>query len=405
MVKIRGTIGNDILKGTVGNDEILGLAADDRLQGLSGNDRLDGGDGADLLKGGFGNDTLDGGKGDDTLSGGEGADLLKGGAGNDLLDGGKGADQLTGGLGDDTYIVDNVGDRLRERREEGIDIVQSSISFQLTANLENLTLIGSDALDASGNRINNTLTGNGANNVLKGLSGSDRLFGDAGDDVLDGGLDDDIMSGGAGSDRYIVDSQGDSIMESVSQGIDAVEAAVDFVLGANFENLTLIGTALSGTGNELSNKLIGNASNNTLNGGIGADELIGGDGNDILTGGEGLDRFTYGFKGTSFTPETGTDIITDFVRNTDLIVLSRQSFGLSSPNGTLLSTTEFQSVANDTQASTSAARVVFSQGSGSLFYNPNGITAGFGGSNTDGNGNLAKLSNVTNLASTDILVA
>lgn len=402
MAKIRGTVGNDSLKGTVGEDEILGLAGDDRLLGLSGNDRLDGGEGIDLLKGGFGNDVLDGGKGDDTLSGGEGVDILKGGEGSDILDGGKGADQLIGGLGDDTYIVDNVGDLLRERREQGIDTVQSSISYQLTANLENLTLTGTDALNATGNRINNTLTGNGANNVLQGLSGGDRLFGDAGDDTLDGGLDGDIMSGGLGSDRYIVDNQGDMLTESANQGIDVVEASVDFVLGANFENLTLTGTAISGTGNELSNQITGNASNNTLNGGVGNDELIGGIGNDILTGGEGLDRFTYGVSGQSSTPETGTDTITDFVRNTDLIVLSRQVFGLSSSSGALLSATEFQSVASDTQAATSAARIVFSKGSGNLFYNPNGITTGFG--TADGNGNLANLTNVTNLANTDILI-
>jgi serralysin len=409
MAKIRGTIGNDILKGTAGSkgtvadDEILGLAGDDRMWGLSGNDRLNGDEGADLLSGGSGNDVLDGGKGDDTLRGGEGVDLLKGGEGNDTLDGGKGADKLVGGLGDDTYIVDNVGDRLRERRDEGIDTVQSSVSYQLTANLENLTLVGADALNATGNQLSNVLMGNGENNLLQGLAGGDRLSGEAGDDTLDGGLDGDFMIGGLGSDRYIVDNQGDFLTESAVTGTDVVEASVDFVLGANFENLTLTGTALSGTGNELSNKLTGNASNNTLNGGAGSDELIGGNGNDILTGGDGIDRFTYGVTGQSATPETGTDTITDFVRNTDLIVLSRQSFGLNSPNGTFLSATEFQSVANDTQAAASAARIVFSKGSGSLFYNPNGITAGFG--TADGNGNLATLTSVTNLASTDILVA
>ncbi|MBW4516744.1 MAG: calcium-binding protein [Timaviella obliquedivisa GSE-PSE-MK23-08B] len=401
MAKIRGTVGNDILRGTVGDDEILGLVGDDRLLGLSGNDRLDGGDGVDLVKGGFGNDVIDGGKGDDTLSGGEGSDLLRGGEGNDLLDGGKGADQLVGGLGDDTYVVDNVGDVIRERRDQGIDTVQSSVSYKLTANLENLTLTGTDILNATGNRFNNTLTGNGANNLLRGLSGGDRLFGGAGDDTLDGGLDGDIMSGGLGNDRYIVDNQGDTLIESASQGIDTVEASVDFTLGANFENLMLTGIATSGTGNELANQLIGNASNNILNGGAGADELIGGNGNDILTGGADSDRFTYG--GQSSTPETGTDTITDFVRGTDLIVLSRQTFGISSPSGTLLGATEFQTVANDGQASTSAARIVFSRSSGNLYYNPNGATAGFG--TADGNGALANLINVTNLANTDILIA
>jgi serralysin len=379
VAKIRGTINNDKLKGTLSDDELFGLAGDDRIRGLSGNDRLDGDEGNDLLKGGFGNDTLNGGLGDD------------------ILDGGKGVDLMAGGAGDDTYIVDKVGDFIRERRDQGIDTVQAAVSLKLTANLENLTLTGTEAINAMGNRLTNTLTGNSANNILEGLGGGDRLFGNAGDDVLDGGVDGDIMSGGVGSDRYIVDSQGDSLTELIGEGVDVVEASVDFTLGANFENLILTGTAASGTGNDLANKITGNASNNTLNGGVGADELIGASGNDILTGGEGSDRFTYG---TDLSVETGTDTLTDFVRNADVLVLTKQTFGLSSTVGQLLSSTEFQSVADDTQAAASAARIVFSRGSSSLFYNPNGITPDF-----VGGGKLATLTGVTTLASTDILVA
>jgi Ca2+-binding RTX toxin-like protein len=398
VAKIRGTIGNDILKGTVGNDEILGLAGDDRLRGLSGNDTLNGGDGVDILRGGFGTDTLDGGKGNDTLSGGEGIDQLTGGEGDDTLDGGKGADLMIGGLGDDTYIVENVGDRIRERTDQGIDSVFSSVDYTLTANIENLTLTGTEKLNATGNRFNNSLTGNDTNNVLKGLGGSDRLFGNAGDDTLDGGLEGDFMSGGLGSDRYIVDNLGDRLIESAGQGTDIVESSVDFALGADFEELILTGTALTGTGNDLSNKITGNASNNILSGGGGADDLIGGNGNDTLTGGDGLDRFIYGATGTAV--ETGTDTITDFERNTDFVVLSRPVFGLTTANGSPLNAGEFQSVADDTQAANSAARIVFSRGSGSLFYNTDGAIAGFGTG-----GSFAKLTGVNNLASSDIFVA
>jgi Ca2+-binding RTX toxin-like protein len=397
VANIRGTIGNDILKGTIGEDEILGLAGDDRIRGLSGDDILNGGDGVDTVRGGVGADTIDGGKGNDTLLGGEGIDQLTGGEGDDTIDGGRGADLMIGGLGDDTYIVENTGDRIRERRDQGIDNVSSSVDFTLTAHIENLTLTGTEKLNATGNRFNNSLTGNEANNVLRGLAGSDRLFGNGGDDTLDGGVEADLMSGGAGNDRYIVDNQGDNLTESAAQGTDIVESSVDFALGANLEELILTGTALAGTGNDLSNKITGNASNNTLLGGAGADDLIGGNGSDVLTGGDGLDRFTYGVTGA--TIETGTDTITDFVRNDDLLVLSRQTFGLTSANGTLLSAGEFQSVADDTQALNSGARIVFSRGSGNLFYNSDGAIAGFGAG-----GNFTRVG-VTNLASTDILVA
>lgn len=379
MAKIRGTNGNDQLKGTLNEDEIFGLAGDDRIRGLSGDDRLHGDEGNDLLKGGFGNDTL------------------SGGAGFDTLNGGKGADQMAGGQDDDTYIVDNVGDTIRERRDQGIDTVQASVSFKLTANLENLILTGTEALNATGNRLTNTLTGNSANNVLKGLGGGDRLFGNEGDDTLDGGLDGDTMSGGIGNDRYLVDNQGDRLIENLNEGTDTVESSVDFTLDANLENLVLTGTAISGIGNELANQLVGNASNNILNGGANSDELIGNSGSDTLTGGAGLDRFVYG---KNLTVETGTDTITDFARNEDFIVLTKQTFALSSAAGSLINATDFQSVADDAQAAVSAARIVFSRGSSSLFYNPNGAIADF-----TGGGKLATLTGVTNLAGTDILVA
>src|SRR5262249_10965603 len=64
--------------------------------------------------------------------------------------------------------------------------------------------------------------------------------------------------------------------------IDTVmSAAASFTLGANLENLVLIGSALTGTGNALSNQLTGDAENNTLSGGAGADVMRGGAGNDL----------------------------------------------------------------------------------------------------------------------------
>ncbi|MCU0570726.1 MAG: hypothetical protein MUF49_29655 [Oculatellaceae cyanobacterium Prado106] len=321
-----------------------------------------------------------------------------------MLNGGRGADQMAGGLGDDTYFVDNVGDRIIERRDQGFDRVQASVSFKLTAQLEELTLTGTDNINGTGNRFTNTITGNTGNNTLSGLGGDDRLFGEAGNDILDGGEGSDFMSGGAGNDRYLVDNTSDRLIEAENQGIDVVEASVDFSLGANFENLILTGTAINGTGNDLANRIVGNASNNTLSGGAGNDELIGGAGNDTLTGGDGLDNFTFG-NGAAFNfAELGVDTITDFVRGNDFIVLSRQTFSLSTAAGSILSASEFQSVANNDQAAINAARIVFSRGSNTLFYNPNGTAAGFGTS--DGNGNFAVLNGTaaTNLSASDILV-
>jgi Ca2+-binding RTX toxin-like protein len=93
---------------------------------------------------------------------------------------------LIGGSGNDTYIVDNVGDVALEDLNAGTDLIQSSVTYTLGANVENLTLTGIAAINGTGNAMNNILTGNSGVNNLSGGDGSDTLIGGGGADILTG---------------------------------------------------------------------------------------------------------------------------------------------------------------------------------------------------------------------------
>lgn len=320
--RLEGGRGNDRIFGADGNDWIDGGTGNDLLDGGNDNDTVLGGDGNDQLSGGAGRDTLSGNLGSDRINGGDGNDLLFGGTftfaaggdpdtGNDWLDGGTGADLLSGGAGNDTYIVDNVGDNVVEGLNRGIDLVQSSISYTLTAEVEHLTLTGFGAIDGTGNILNNTIVGNSAANRLTGNAGDDVLQGNGGNDVLFGGLGWDRMMGGDGSDTYYVDSILDLVSET-SGANDKVFASVSYSLAAGVEDLTLTNNATNGTGNEINNIIEGNGLNNILQGNGGSDSLFGFAGNDSLLGGEGADSLDGGTGNDTLNGGNGDDVLLGF---------------------------------------------------------------------------------------------
>ena len=273
---LTGTNGSDIMYGLAGNDQLNGGGGSDRLIGGAGNDLLNGGAGIDTMYGGLGDDTyvvnvgddvtvenisagrdtvrsgtsytlganleelilsgtlnntgtgnaldnvltgnsgnnaLYGEAGNDHLFGQDGNDTLNGGLGDDNLNGGLGVDSLTGGLGNDTYVIENKSDTATELKDQGIDIVQSTlVNYTLTANIENLELLGA-ATKGTGNGINNIITGNGLNNVLNGGAGNDQLFGLGGNDTL---------TGGTGNDQFVF---------STTPAAGNVESVTDFTAG------------------------------------------------------------------------------------------------------------------------------------------------------------------------------
>ena len=222
---------------------------------------------------------------------------------NNTLIGNSTANVLSGGDGHDTYVV-GAGDTVVEAANQGADLVQSSVSWILGANLERLTLTGTDHIDGTGNALRNVLTGNSGNNQLSGGAGYDQLIGGAGNDSLDGGTGIDTMAGGLGDDTYTVDGIYDVVSEALDEGTDTVVAFVGYSLAANVENLTFAGVfGLGGNGNTLDNVITGNSGDNglgglegddTLDGGLGNDTLAGGLGNDTLAGGLGNDTYLIG---------------------------------------------------------------------------------------------------------------
>ena len=317
-----------LIDGRGGNDRLTAGGGDDTLLGGLGNDTLSGGAGTDSLAGGMGDDSyvVDGatdkitegaGQGTDTVlssvtftiaplpeienltltgsadingsgndghnvvTGNSGKNSLSGGIGNDTLEGGAGIDSLVGGTGNDVFVVDTTTDVITELAGGGTDMVQSSVTFSISAlaQIENLTLTGTANINGTGNNLNNVITGNSGNNALNGGNGVDTLI------------------GGAGNDTYSINTLTDKLVENAGEGTDTVSSSVTFDLKsvANIENLTLTGSAaLSGAGDDNNNSITGNTGANLLIGNGGDDTLNGGAGIDTLRGGLGNDTYVIG---------------------------------------------------------------------------------------------------------------
>jgi Ca2+-binding RTX toxin-like protein len=322
----------------------------DTVWGSSGNDVLDGGPGRDVLIGGDGNDyyvlseagdqvvELAGG-GDDQaelsfasastytmaanlevavargsvavniignelnnyIVGNSANNSLSGGAGDDTLEGGSGSDVMAGGAGDDMYLVSESGDTVKENIGEGHDTVYATLgSYTLTANVEDLSYLGSGAFSGIGNAGNNWLyAGYSSSAKLDGGAGNDTLIGSAGNDSLTGGLGDDFIQAGDGKDTIdggagidglyglgnyasykIVRSGATDTVLSDDQGrVYTVHNVENFYFSdAGLKTLAEIQTNTSSNG---ADTLTGTDGDDTLDGGAGADQMAGGLGNDV----------------------------------------------------------------------------------------------------------------------------
>lgn len=281
------------------------------------------------------NDVIGGGVANDSLFGGAGNDTLGGGVGNDFIDGQGGRDTIIflGKASDYSVARTTMGPQrtfvtdLRPGSPTGTDTI---VGFQDRLRFAEVGTLGNDLL--TGGEFDDLLEGQFGNDTLNGLGGDDSLLGGDGDDLLNGGgfadtleggagndtlkggnNDDtliggegaDLLEGGGGNDTYVIDAL-DTIIER--SGFDRVVTGSDFTLPDGFEALTLLETALDGTGNAGDNELIGNAQANTLHGLAGNDSLVGGNGNDSLLGGDGNDKLDGGNGRDTMVGGEGDDI-------------------------------------------------------------------------------------------------
>ena len=256
------------------------------------------------------------------------------------------------------------------------DTLSASVTTTLPGGVENLTLTGTTAINGTGNANNNVFQGNSANNTLSGLDGNDTyrflantaLGTDTITETTTGGIDN-------------LDFTGTTAAVNVNLGVatsQTVNSNLKLILSAN----NVIENATGGTGND---RLTGNALNNTLNGGSGNDQLqgLGGDdilwgglGGDILTGGLGNDQYRFQGNGV-FSSSLGVDYITQVDAGQDKIALSLGTFNAIT-NTLGQSLTDFAVVSDDELVNASNARIVYSQSTGSLFYNQDGNILGTG---------------------------
>jgi len=152
-----------------------------------------------------------------------------------------------------------------------------------------------------------------------------------------------------------------------------VQSSINYILGANVENLNLSGEAnINGTGNALDNQLVGNSGNNVLSGAAGNDVLTGAAGEDTLNGGashdtleggEGAHRFYFTIAPGANTLQT----IQDFHSGEDTLLLNPAVFrALGAPGE--LDASHFHAGVGVTTAADANDHVLYNSDTGALYY-------------------------------------
>lgn len=207
----------------------------------------------------------------------------------------------------------------------------SRADLRFGANVEDLSVVGTGAVNVVGNNRANEIRGGDGNDTIYGLGGddlitvrggsinslyggdgNDTIIGGAGTDVIQGNAGTDFLQGGAGNDRLTIDPS-DVIDGGPGVDIAYLTAPGRYVVGGtNVENWNGSTGAdeIDGASTSTPFTAGGLGGNDTLIGGWGGDTLSGGDGNDVLDGGPGNDRLNGGNGNDTLYGGPGADVLT-----------------------------------------------------------------------------------------------
>ncbi len=349
---IHGDSGNDtiylqsssyaLVDGDDGNDTIIenggGVST---INGGNGNDYINSNGQATNIIGGAGNDTIikynigdvDGGEGDDTINiyNNYFSSNIHGGTGNDYINVFDGASNIYGGNGQNIITaVNNTGSHIYG----GADI-------------DNITVSGTNNNVNAGDG-NDIITSSGFKNSIQAEAGNDTIYYQ--DNIGgEGNLYSGGIWGGDGNDKIYL--KGSVVNSAVNlfcgggNGDDIIDASqvtsnianLRITYSGNFEFAGIgkpsSGIILSGglgndniTGSNFNDCIMGDYGNEIIKAGAGNDYVYGQDNDDIIFGNAGADRLsggrgsdTFSYSNLTDSTDSSTDLITDFISQTDRI--------------------------------------------------------------------------------------
>ena len=316
-----------------GNDSIISYSSKSTINGGNDDDFIESGGDSVIIDGDTGNDSIHNEQGDSvSISGGDGNDsiynswnsydvTINGGDGDDsIVNYDTSSNTLNGDNGND-YISNWNGDYISIDSGDGDDTIESSsyVTGRYVTGGRNVTIkagTGNDSISLSTYSYYSLIVYNYAdgNDIINGfnststlsISGSSYSTQVSNNDIIITVGDNSItLAGAADLDEFHIDGEEENLTNLTFN--NKTDSKVTLPVQTETVDASERTKPIRITGNTLANSLFG---------GTGNDTLDGTEGNNTLTGGKGKDSFIY---------NGGNDIITDYEKGKDKIILDSAS--------------------------------------------------------------------------------